>query len=91
MVKYLECPNCGFVFKAPVMDLKFTKLGVTFPGTGIVRCPECKQEKRRKHYAVVPESDLAKNATSKANDGTAQTKPAAESDLIEESRFEDEN
>lgn len=67
MAKYLECPDCGFVFKAPLADLKFTHLGFTFPGLGIVRCPECKEEKRRKEYRQLLESDLAKDPTLRSN------------------------
>jgi hypothetical protein len=59
--KYFECPNFGFVFEAPAMDIKFSHTGVTFPGFGLVKCPQCKEEKRRKYYKIVPESDLAKN------------------------------
>ena len=60
MEKYFECPNFGFVFEAPAMDIKFSHTGVTFPGFGLVKCPQCKEEKRRKYYKIVPESDLAK-------------------------------
>jgi uncharacterized C2H2 Zn-finger protein len=89
MVKFLECPNCGFVFKAPVMDLKFTHLGWTIPGAGVVRCPQCKEEKRRKHYKLAQETDLSKNPASDSG-VTAKAKPATESELVEESKYEDE-
>ena len=89
MVKFLECPNCGFVFKAPIMDMKFSHLGWTIPGTGVVRCPQCREEKRRKHYKKAQESQLANNATAKAHEDVA-SKPAAEPDLIEDSKYEDE-
>ena len=62
MAKYLECPDCGFIFKAPVADIKFTHIGFTFPGLGLVRCPECKGEKRRKYYRKVQESDPSNNS-----------------------------
>lgn len=89
MVKYLECPNCSFVFKAPAMDLKFAGLGWTVPGLGVVKCPQCKESKRRKYYKVVQESDLARNAVVK-EDETVMAKPTAEKDLIEDSKYEDE-
>ncbi len=89
MVKYLSCPNCGFVFKAPLMDMKFSHLGWTIPGTGVVRCPQCKEEKMRRHYKKAQESDLSKNSATNA-DETTETKPASEPDLIEDSKYEDE-
>lgn len=89
LAKYLECPNCGFVFKAPVMDMKFSHLGWTVPGLGLVRCPECKEEKRRKFYKQASESDLSKNPSPDAVE-PAKAKPQSETDLLEDSKYEDE-
>lgn len=90
MAKFLECPNCSFVFKAPAMDLKFNGLGWTVPGLGVVKCPECKQQKRRKYFKQVQESDLSRNSETRS-DGTIRTNSRQDAnDAIEDSRFEDE-
>lgn len=89
MVKYLECPKCGFVFKAPAMDLKYTGIGWTVPGLGLVKCPECKEKDRRKKYKQVQEADLAKNSTLN-NTEPVKARQVPETDLIEDSKYEDE-
>lgn len=89
MVKYLECPDCGFVFKAPLMDIKFTHLGYNLPGLGLVKCPECKVEKRRKHYKQATEADLAKNTTL-SKSGGKKSEPVSEKEMLEQSKYEDQ-
>lgn len=89
MVKYLECPNCGFVFKAPIMDIKFTHLGWTIPGTGLVKCPNCKEEKRRKFYKKATESDLTRNSTAQDSADPVKATSKSETDMIEDSKYED--
>lgn len=88
MAKFLVCPNCGKIFKSPVMDLKFIGLGWTVPGLGVVKCPECGEKKSRKHYKVAAEGDIENLAPAAGVQKAAA--PQAETDLIEDSKFEDE-
>ncbi len=83
MAKYLECPDCGFVFKAPIADIKLTHLGFTFPGLGLVRCPECKEEKRRREYRIVQESDSTMEPAP-ISDNVEIQKMTAENDSVDD-------
>lgn len=87
MPKFIKCPECGHVFKRPVVDRKFTGLGFSPPGMGVLRCPECKFEKRRKYFPIVGEGDTPPPSTPEAPKPIKQTSQA---DDIEESKFEDE-
>jgi hypothetical protein len=53
MRKKITCPDCGAEFNSPYMDWKNDHLGLTIPGLGIVRCPECKVEHRRSEFLPV--------------------------------------
>jgi uncharacterized C2H2 Zn-finger protein len=57
MVKYLKCPDCSYVFKAPLTDMKRIGIGFSPPGLGVVECPNCKQAKPRKFYIVALEEE----------------------------------
>jgi predicted Zn finger-like uncharacterized protein len=48
--KMLKCPECGTVFKAPMVDNKRSGLGFTFPYVGVVKCPKCGQSRSRRDY-----------------------------------------
>jgi predicted Zn finger-like uncharacterized protein len=48
--KQLKCPECGTIFKAPIVDNKVSGLGWTFPYTGRVKCPKCGQSRSRRDY-----------------------------------------
>ncbi len=58
MAKFLKCPNCSFVFRAPMMDKKILGFGFSPPGWGVVECPNCKQDKARQFYIVVLEEEF---------------------------------
>lgn len=88
MVKYIKCPNCGHVFKRPLMDRKFSGLGFNPPGLGVLRCPNCQEEKRRKYFEVVPEGEA--EATQVQAAPNHKVEASSEKDLIEDSRYEDE-
>ncbi len=88
MVKYIKCPNCGQVFKRPLMDRKFTGLGFNPPGLGVLRCPNCMEEKRRKYFEVVPEGEA--QVVQQQVEGNHKVEATSEKDLIEDSKYEDE-
>ncbi|MGH9918801.1 MAG: hypothetical protein ACRD6W_08045 [Nitrososphaerales archaeon] len=48
--RVLKCPECGTVFKAPLVDNKRSGLGYTFAYTGVVKCPKCGQSRGRRDY-----------------------------------------
>ena len=48
--KWLKCPDCGEVFKAPALDQKSSGLGFNPPGLGKVQCPKCGQTRARRDY-----------------------------------------
>jgi predicted RNA-binding Zn-ribbon protein involved in translation (DUF1610 family) len=52
--KWLKCPDCGEVFKAPMVDQRFTGVGVNPPYLGRVKCPKCGQMRSRRDYQSVP-------------------------------------
>lgn len=86
MTKYLECSKCGNIFKAPKMDEKYT-IGYTIPGFGLVKCPSCGERTRRKNYKAFEEIPEGKTVGQPA---TLAKNVKSESDLIEDSKFEDE-
>ena len=51
--RQLRCPDCGTVFKAPMMDDKRSGLGWTFPYTGLIKCPKCGETRGRRDYRTV--------------------------------------
>ena len=52
--KWLKCPDCGQVFKAPMVDQRRTGIGVNPPYLGRVKCPKCGQMRSRRDYQSVP-------------------------------------
>ena len=52
--KWLKCPDCGEAFKAPLVDQRYTGIGVSPPGLGRVKCPKCGQLRSRRDYQKVP-------------------------------------
>lgn len=52
--KWLKCPDCGEVFKAPAMDQRSMGVGFSPPGLGRVKCPKCGQMRARRDYLKVP-------------------------------------
>ncbi len=87
MAKYIKCPECGHVFKRPLVDEKRIGFGFNPPGLGVIHCPECKVEKRRKYFTIVPESEVnAQPAQTKEH----TVKQPSEKEQIEASKFEDE-
>ena len=48
--KWLKCPDCGEVFKAPAMDQRYTGIGLSPPGLGRVKCPKCGELRSRRDY-----------------------------------------
>ncbi len=48
----IVCPKCNFVFDRPRMDLKITGLGWTFPGLGVIKCPNCGYKAPRDEFSV---------------------------------------
>lgn len=52
MAKMIVCPDCGEEFKRPLMDLKYSGLGWTIPGLGLIKCPHCGEEHRRSDFAL---------------------------------------
>lgn len=87
MVKFLKCLDCGHFFKSPFMDYKTYGSGFTIPGLGVIRCPECAKEKRRKYFQVVTEQ---KTSVKGENTRALVANPPSEEDLIEDSKYEDE-
>jgi uncharacterized C2H2 Zn-finger protein len=51
--KQLKCPDCDYVFNAPVMEQKITGLGLTFPYMGTIKCPKCNVKRSRRDYNKV--------------------------------------
>jgi uncharacterized C2H2 Zn-finger protein len=51
--KRLKCPDCGYVFKAPLMDEKTIGVGWTFPYIGKIECPHCHAFHSRRDYPKV--------------------------------------
>lgn len=70
------------------MDRKYTGLGFNPPGLGVLRCPNCKEEKRRKYFEVVPEGEAG--VIQQQAEANHKVEATPEKDLIEDSRFEDE-
>ena len=70
------------------MDRKFTGLGFNPPGLGVLRCPNCQEEKRRKYFEVVPEGET--QVVQQQAESNHTVKASSEKDLIEDSRYEDE-
>ena len=60
--KTLKCPDCGTIFKAPMVDNKRSGLGWTFPYTGLVKCPKCGQSRGRRDY-LKPTAPTEKSPT----------------------------
>jgi len=60
--KWLKCPDCGEVFKAPMVDQRYTGVGFNPPYLGRVKCPKCGQMRSRRDYQSVPppRPDVAK-------------------------------
>jgi predicted RNA-binding Zn-ribbon protein involved in translation (DUF1610 family) len=52
--KWLKCPDCGEVFKAPMVDQRFSGVGLNPPYLGRVKCPKCGQMRSRRSYPIVP-------------------------------------
>jgi predicted RNA-binding Zn-ribbon protein involved in translation (DUF1610 family) len=48
--KWLKCPDCGEVFKAPATDQRSLGVGVSPPYLGKVKCPKCGQVRSRRDY-----------------------------------------
>lgn len=88
MAKFIKCPDCGHVFKSPAVDIKRIGFGFTVPGLGVIRCPECKTEKRRKLFPLSTEEEA--NVSSGTSKSHATTPEPSEKDLIEESKYDDE-
>lgn len=65
MVKYLKCPECSFVFVAPLTDKKRIGFGFSPPGWGVVECPSCKGDKARRFYNEVSEEEFRKQEESR--------------------------
>lgn len=86
MTKYLECSKCGHIFKAPKMDEKYT-IGYTIPGLGLVKCPGCGERTRRKNYKALQEIPEGKSV---GQPPAPVETVKSESEIIEESKFEDE-
>lgn len=53
MAKMVKCPDCGTVFKRPLMDIKYSHLGWTLKGTGVLDCPSCGVEKPSSDFEVL--------------------------------------
>jgi predicted RNA-binding Zn-ribbon protein involved in translation (DUF1610 family) len=52
--KWLKCPDCGNIFRAPMVDQRRTGIGVNPPYLGRVKCPKCGQMRSRRDYQSVP-------------------------------------
>lgn len=90
MPKFIKCPDCGYVFKRPLVDQKKrVTIGFSPPGLGVLICPNCKVEKRRKYFEVVPESE-AGSVVQQQVASNHKVEVTSEKDLIEDSRYEDE-
>ncbi len=50
--KMLKCPNCGYTFKAPLMDRKIIGYGWDLPGLGVIVCPKCNYTAPRKEFQI---------------------------------------
>lgn len=87
MVKFIKCPDCGHVFKSPAADMKRFGYGFTIPGLGVIKCPSCNVEKKRKLFPISTEEEAATQTTAEKHHEVEQT---SESDLIAESKYEDE-
>jgi len=48
--KWLKCPDCGEVFKAPAFDQRSLGVGVSPPYLGTLSCPKCRQTRSRRDY-----------------------------------------
>ena len=48
--KWLKCPDCGEVFKGPLMDQRAYGIGFSPPYLGRVKCPKCGQVRFRRDY-----------------------------------------
>lgn len=84
MVKYFKCPKCNNGFKAPAVDQKFTGLGYTIPGLGVIVCPECHYRDRRKRFIQITEGEV----TQEKPVPSPEVKPEVET--LEDSKFESE-
>lgn len=43
MARMVKCPECGEVFKEPLIKEKRHGIGINFPGLpGAITCPKCK-------------------------------------------------
>ncbi len=88
MVKFLKCPKCGQGFKAPKMDLKFTGLGYSIPGLGVIKCPDCDYRDRRKRFIEISEEEMIQAQNESVSSSEPESKPKSESETLDESRFE---
>ena len=53
----LKCPNCGEVFKGPLMEERRLGIGWSPPYLGRVVCPACKESRSRRDYQKVRASE----------------------------------
>ncbi len=88
MAQSIVCPDCGNIFKKPAMDQKRFGFGLTIPGMGLVQCPSCGARKPRKAFRIAEEGDYQKAQA--AGKASQEASKPSESDLIEDSRYEDE-
>jgi ssDNA-binding Zn-finger/Zn-ribbon topoisomerase 1 len=88
MAKIVVCPNCGKVFKLPLMDMKMIGFGFSPPYLGVVECPDCKNKLGRRKYKLAPEGAEPQDGRMSDKD---VTQPAPDPSVgIEESKYEDE-
>jgi ssDNA-binding Zn-finger/Zn-ribbon topoisomerase 1 len=55
MARMVKCPECGEVFKEPLIKEKRHGIGINFPGMpGAITCPKCKY---KSDSSVFPNAD----------------------------------
>lgn len=58
MEKMVKCPECGNVFKRPFFDIKYSHLGWTLKGTGVLDCPSCGVERPSADFIAVENTSI---------------------------------
>ena len=64
--KQLKCPDCEYIFNAPIMEEKWSGLGWTFPYMGVIKCHKCGNKRSRRDYSKV-EAESEKQNQKKAH------------------------
>lgn len=73
--RWLKCPSCGNVFKAPSVDNRRPATGWTLPYMGTVKCPKCGESRPRRDYQTVKVKEPMFTGTIRQEDSASPSPP----------------